>query len=98
MKDAQQLTDAFLQGGVVGMKFWFGEGKPQPEFAELVPGDYSLCSVPVTGDLNDPTFQQRLQEHMQELKVYCKQVKLTPSPNKQTFTQELPAMTPLSTP
>ncbi|HTL37242.1 MAG TPA: carboxypeptidase regulatory-like domain-containing protein [Kofleriaceae bacterium] len=97
MHDGKQMTDAFLQGGVVGMKFWFGEGKPQPDFTELVPGAYSVCSVPVTGDLNDATFQQRLQEHMADLKVYCKQVTVTPSPNKQTVTQELPAMTPLTT-
>jgi hypothetical protein len=97
MHDGKEMTDAFLQGGVVGMKFWFGEGKPQPEFTELVPGDYSVCSVPITGDLNDPTFAQRLQEHSKELKVYCKQAKVTPTPKKQSFTQELPAMAALPT-
>lgn len=91
--DAKEMTDAFLGGGAAGMKFWLGEGKPQPEFTEMVPGDYSVCTIPITGELNDPTFQQRLQEHMSELKVYCKQAKLLPSPAKQTFTAEVPAMT-----
>lgn len=96
MHDAKELTDAFLGGGVVGMKWWFGENKPQPDFAELVPGDYSVCAIPITGDLNDTTFQQRVQEHLNDLKVYCKPAKVLPSPTKQTFTAELPAMTPFA--
>jgi hypothetical protein len=92
--NAKELTDGFLGGGVQGMKFWFAT-KPPPDFEELVAGDYSVCSVPITGDLGDATFRARLQEHMDALKVYCKQIKLAASPQKQTVVQELPAMTPL---
>jgi protocatechuate 3,4-dioxygenase beta subunit len=95
--NAKQLTSGFLGGGVQGMKFWFGDGKPLPEFDELVPGDYSVCTIPITGDLNDSQFQQRLQEHMDALKIYCKQVKVAPTPQKQTFIAEVPAMAPLPT-
>jgi hypothetical protein len=95
--NAKELTDGFLSGGVQGMKFWFGEGKPLPEFEELVAGDYSVCTIPITGDLSDATFQQRIQEHMDALKVYCKQVKLAASPQKQTVVHEVPAMAPLPT-
>jgi uncharacterized GH25 family protein len=95
--NAKELTDGFLSGGVQGMKFWFGEGKPLPEFEELVAGDYSVCTIPITGDLSDATFQQRMQEHMDALKVYCKQVKLAASPQKQTVVHEVPAMAPLPT-
>ena len=97
IKNAKEVNDAFLGGGVQGMKFWFGEGKPQPTFDELVPGDYSVCAIPITGDLNTPQFQQRLQEHLQDLKVYCKPAKVNPSPASQTFVAEVPAMVPLST-
>lgn len=93
--NAKQLTDGFLAGGVQGMKFWFGADKPAPEFDELVAGDYSVCTIPITGDLSDTQFAQRLQEHMEALKVYCKQVKLTPSPQKQTVVHEVPQMAPL---
>jgi hypothetical protein len=93
---AKELTDGFLGGGAQGMKFWFGEGKPQPEFDKLVPGDYSVCTVPITGDLSDQTFQARLQEHMQELQVYCKAAKVLPAPTKQTFVAEVPAMVQFS--
>ncbi len=94
--NAKQLTDGMFQGGAQGMKIWFGPGKPDPEFDELLPGEYSLCSIPVTGNFTDPTFQQRLQENMVALKVYCKQVKLAPAPAKQSIVQELPTMTPIS--
>ncbi|MBA3454520.1 MAG: hypothetical protein H0T42_15630, partial [Deltaproteobacteria bacterium] len=59
-----------------------------PEFTELVAGDYSMCTIPITGDLTDTTFGARLQESIPTLKVYCKQIKVKPSPVKQTVTHE----------
>jgi uncharacterized GH25 family protein len=97
-RDGKQLLDAFVAGGAQGMKFWFGEGKPAPEFAELVPGEYSVCSIPITGSMTDPKFMQRINENAMLLKVYCKQAKLTAAPLQQTITQELPSMTPLPEP
>jgi hypothetical protein len=96
--NGKQLTDAFLQGGAQGMKIWFGPGKPLPEFDQLVPGDYTECAVPITGDLSDPQFQQRLRENSSSIKVYCQPVKIAPSPNAQTVVAQLPAMTPLPNP
>jgi hypothetical protein len=96
MTNAKQLQDAFLGGTVTGMKFWFGSAPA--EFDELVPGDYSACSVPITGNMSDPQFMQRLQANMEALSVYCKLVKLTPTPNAQSVTQELPSMDPLPAP
>ena len=95
---AKQLNDTFGAGGMQGMKFWFGDGKPMPEFEQIVPADYSLCGIPITGNLQDPTFQQRLQEHVDVLRVYCKPVHVAPSPQKQAVFLELPAMTPLPDP
>ena len=96
MTNAKQLQDAFLGGTVTGMKFWFGSAPA--EFDELVAGDYSACSVPITGNMSDPQFMQRLQANMEALKVYCKLVKVTPAPDAQTLTQELPSMDPLPAP
>ena len=95
VKTAKDLVDGFLGGSVQGMKFWWGAGKPLPEFDELVAGEYSICTVPITGDLSDGTFAARLNEHKDTLKVYCKGVRVTPSPQKQTVVHEVPAMTPL---
>jgi protocatechuate 3,4-dioxygenase beta subunit len=94
-KNAQELTEGFFGGGVQGMKFWFGEGKPPPEFEELVAGTYSVCTIPITGSLADTTFQQRLQEHMDKLAVHCKQVKVAVGPTQQTVIHEVPGMSPL---
>jgi hypothetical protein len=63
-----------------------------------VPGDYTVCTVPITGDMTDPTFQQRLGANAQLLKVYCKPVVVAASPNAQTVVQEVPAMVPLPDP
>lgn len=86
------------QNSMQGMKFWLGAGKPNPEFSELVAGDYSLCALPITGDLTDMQFQARLRENQQLLKVYCRAARVTPAPSAQTFEIELPAMVPLSSP
>jgi uncharacterized GH25 family protein len=96
--NGKQLTDGFFQGGAQGMKFWLGGAMPMPKFDELVPGEYSVCIIPITGSLQDPTFMQRIQENVATLKVYCKPTKLTPAPTEQTVTSEVPAMTPLPAP
>jgi len=96
MTNAKQLQDSFLAGNVTGMKFWFGS--TPAEFDELVAGDYSVCSVPITGNMSDPQFMQRMQANMEELKVYCKPVHVTPAPDAQSMTQELPSMEPLPAP
>ncbi len=93
--NAQDLTQGFLQSGIKGMKFWFGKAASMPVFDALTAGDYSVCSVPITGDLSDSTFQQRLQQNMNVLKVYCQPVKLADSPAAQTVTQSLPTMATL---
>jgi hypothetical protein len=95
ISNAKQLTDGFLGGNVSGMKIWFGDGKPMPEFDELVPGDYSVCSIPITGNVMDPSVQTRIQEHMDLLKVYCKAANVVTAPDKQTLVQDLPSMAPL---
>ena len=48
--------------------------------------------------MNDPTFMQRIQENVATLKVYCKAVKVSPSPTEQAVVSEVPAMTPFPTP
>lgn len=95
LTNAKDIQAAFLGGTAAGMKFWFGT---TVEFAELVPGDYSACSIPITGNMADATFLQRIQENLDVLKVYCQQIKLLASPDKQTLTQMLPSMATLPPP
>ncbi len=93
--NGKQIFELFVQGGAVGSKIWFGASKPVPEFPELLPGDYSICTLPINGDLNDPTFAQRLMRDSALLKVYCRPMKLAASPLKQSIVHEVPSMTPL---
>lgn len=95
---AKQLTDSFMGGAAQGMKIWLGGTFPAPEFDEMVAGDYSVCTVPIAGNLADPAFQQQLQAAASTLKVYCRQVKITPTPDQQKITHEVPAMEPLQPP
>ncbi|MEO6772631.1 MAG: carboxypeptidase regulatory-like domain-containing protein [Kofleriaceae bacterium] len=93
MTKAKDVQSGFLGGGVSGMKFW--TAMMPAVFDELVPGVYSACSIPITGNMSDSTFLQRLQESADILRVYCKPVTITASPDQQTLAQELPAMVPL---
>jgi hypothetical protein len=95
--DGQALVDRTLDGGAVFMRFWFA-GRPPTVFDELPAGTYSLCSIPITGDMNNPTFVQRIQENIPALHVVCAPVKLAASPAVQSITQELPAMSALPVP
>ena len=96
--NAKQIMDGFFQTGVHGMKFWLGATKAPVAFDELTAGTYTVCSVPITGNMSDPTFMQRVDENKQTLKVYCKLAPVAASPNQQTVSQDLPAMTPLPQP
>jgi hypothetical protein len=81
-----------------GMKFWLGKTAPFPTFEELQAGNYSICAVPITGDMSDNTFMMRIQENVETIKVYCKQVTVAPQPATQVFVDELPSMEPLPAP
>jgi hypothetical protein len=86
------LKDNFLQAGVENMKTW----PIQPvEFDQLLPMTYSVCGLPLTGNVLNAQFQQRLQENMQLLKVYCQPVTMSGQPTTQTLSLSLPSMTPL---
>jgi len=92
--NAKQLTDSFMGGAAQGMKIWLGMSDPVT-FDELLPGDYSVCTIPIKGSIADPALQQQLQANMDKLKVYCRQVKIAAAPNQQKITHEVPPMEPL---
>lgn len=93
--NAKQLIDGMFSGGGQANKIWLGANTPFPAFEEVLPGDKSICTIPITGNLADPTFQQRMGEHMASLKVYCKAAKVPATPVAQTIVHEVPSMTPL---
>jgi hypothetical protein len=76
------------------VQIWFG-GPEFPTYDKQVPGAYTLCVLPINGNLSDPQFEQRLQDHMEALLVYCQPAQIKASPDKQTITATVPPMAPL---
>lgn len=97
--NAKALQDKFLtasDGGGAKMAFWWGSDPVK--FEKVAAGKKSVCVIPITGNLADATFRERLQEHADTLKVYCKPVLVAPSPPEQSFTAAVPPMDPLPAP
>ncbi len=80
-------------GIAAGMSFWLGAG--DPKFAEILPGDYSLCAIPFTGAITDPQLMERVMRNLDKLLAVCTPLTLAATPKDPTTTLVLPAMPPL---
>ncbi len=89
-----ELTKLFLSAAE-NAKMTFAMGSAPATFEKMQPGNYSVCVIPINGDMSDPTFQQRLQRNVDELAVHCQQVQIKESPETQPYTATVPAMLPL---
>ena len=75
--------------------WWRGAASPAPKFGKLVPGEYTVCALPLAGDSSAPGFMDRLRAHGDASKVYCTPTKVVAAPEEQQITIEVPAMQPL---
>ena len=102
-KDGKALMDAFLAtqggggGGAAGAEVWLG-GDTFPTFRELVAGSYTLCALPLTGNILDGQFNQRVNANLDKLEAVCKAVAVPEAPAEQSLTLALPSMRPLPAP
>jgi hypothetical protein len=94
-RNAQELLKIFSVNASSGAKMAFAFPPKPAEFEQLAPGEYSVCVIPVNGDLSDNLFQERLQRHVDALLVYCKAMVVADSPNEQTYSTAVPPMVPL---
>jgi len=94
IRNGRQLLDLHAGGGTEAMGFRFGTS--YPTFHKVRAGAVSICTIPLTGNMQDPSFMQRLNEHGDELDVYCMQKTLSASPAQQTIVHEVPAMKPIA--
>jgi hypothetical protein len=94
---ARELTRAAAarEGGA---RMLFASGSAPARFTELTPEASSICVIPITGDMNDPQFVQRLQQNIDTLKVYCKPYRVAPTPKAQSTTAVVPGMDPFPAP
>lgn len=94
VKTGGELNKLFLSAAS-SAKMGFAFGKAPAVFNKISPANYSVCIIPINGDMNDPSFAQKLQRHVGELAVYCQQLNITEAPAKQSYNAEVLPMTPL---
>jgi hypothetical protein len=93
--NGKELQEAFLAAGKSGgAKMTFAMKGTAATFAKVTPATYSVCVVPITGNMNDPTCAKRIQEKSLELLVRCTEAKIEASPAKQSLTVTSPGMSP----
>lgn len=89
-----ELNALFLKAAS-GSKMTFAMGAQKAKFDKVVPGAYSVCVIPINGDMNDPSFAQKLQRHVDGIAVYCSETVLSDAPKQQAYTAVVPPMHPL---
>jgi hypothetical protein len=94
LSTVKELNLAFFGGGGSARVEIANDGK-QAAFDNVVPGAYSACIIPISGDMSDQTFQNRLQEFQDQIEVHCKSVIVRGAPAEQTFIAVVPPMKPL---
>ncbi len=91
---AAEINQAIMMaGGNVKAAFW--SAQMPASFSGVVPGEYSLCVIPLNGNLGDPVFMQKIQKNKDLLKVYCSALPIPPHPTEQSHAVAVPAMDPL---
>ena len=95
-RTGKEVNEAVLSaGGGGGVKHQLGPASAPFRFTAMKAGAYSVCVIPLTGDLQDPAFAQKLQQHLETLEVHCSPTELPESPLEQSYTATVPPMAPL---
>jgi hypothetical protein len=97
--NAKQLQEFIMQnggGGAANVALALS-GTPA-SFEDVVPGTYSICAIPLPGDLSDPTTMQRLQEHPEKILTHCQIETIEPAPTDQRLTMVVPPPAPIDAP
>ncbi len=94
IESASELNKAAMAaGGSISQTFWMA-AKPAV-FTKVIPAEYSLCVIPINGDMNDPAFVMRLRKYTASLKVICSPLTIPAQPESQRQQVTVPPMQPL---
>ena len=96
-KTGKEIQAVYLAAGG-GAKMAFAMGTGEAKFPKITAGAYSICTLPIEGDMADAKFRQRLQEHAAKLKVYCQRYTAPETPLEQSTKAIVPQMEPLPEP
>jgi uncharacterized GH25 family protein len=91
--DYAQLSSRLAE--IQGRAEWAGDAGHPAAFERLLPGDYTVCTIPLAWSPNDHKQMQRLQSDRASMKVYCTPAHVAPAPAQQTLTVQVPSMAPL---
>ena len=86
----QQLNAKLFTDGC-GICRWRADATEALRVERLVPGSYTICTVPLAGDPNDPDFEQRLSDQSDTLAVVCTPVRVEAAPTEQLASVEVPS-------
>jgi hypothetical protein len=88
---ADQFIDAFGElGDGAAHQGWILKGEPA-KLANVAPGGYSACAIPIPGDINSPRDMMKLRDQMNKLVVACQPVAIKDRPAEQEVTITVPA-------
>ena len=95
-RNGKEVQEVFLgKAKSGGAMMAFAKPPAAADFKQVTAAAYSVCVLPISGDIQDATFRARLQKHANKLAVHCRPCTVTSSPSKQTFTATVPQMLPL---
>ncbi|RMH38194.1 MAG: hypothetical protein D6689_19905 [Deltaproteobacteria bacterium] len=95
---AKEVNLAFFGGTAASARHGFATGGREVVFRQMRPGDYSVCAIPIAGDLNDPNVAARIQQVVDQLPVYCKSFAIADGPDQQRVEIVVPPPGPLPSP
>ncbi len=78
-----ELWAQFLAPAMQGRTFWKGDAS-HPAFERLVPGDFTVCTVPLEGDPHDQELMRRVHADRASVNVHCTPVRVVAVPEDQT--------------
>ncbi|HVZ19450.1 MAG TPA: hypothetical protein VG871_00230 [Vicinamibacterales bacterium] len=81
--------------GIQGRVDREGDANRPAGFERLLPGDYTVCAMPLAGSAEDQTLMGRVQRNRAAVKVYCTPVRVDPELREQQLAIAVPAMAPL---
>ncbi|MEO6774821.1 MAG: carboxypeptidase regulatory-like domain-containing protein [Kofleriaceae bacterium] len=73
--------------GIHGRADWTGDAVPT--FERLVPGDYTVCVMPLAGNPHDPQLMRQVYNDRASVKVYSTPVRVVAAPAEQMVTVKL---------
>lgn len=84
------ISKLFTDGYDLGR--WRADATEAVAFRKLVPGSYTICTVPLAWDPDDPAFEQRLADESNTLAVFCTPVCVEAAPTEQLVSVEVPSL------